>query len=272
MVSFPELFFSKEGLENYNRINEARSDDQIRLAYKEQRELEQQGRLYSAKIMSIKKKIDSVYNLQNTWVLNQIQMEEADPAALAILRSDVRTLVQQDKSIDEHLKVFNEKFSDGFNKNPMKIELMRDIAALKIKEGNPYPDFSAPDLEGNMLTLSEEIKGKVAVIDLWASWCGPCIRTSKSFIPVWEKYKDKGFTIIGVARELDNTKAMEEAIEKHKFPWINLVELNDRSNLWAIYGAGNGGGKVILVDKDGRIVDVEFDAETLEGHLERLLP
>ena len=111
-------------------------------------------------------------------------------------------------------------------------DMERIIASMNVKVGGSYIDFTAPDLEGNMVKLSDQIKGKVALIDLWASWCGPCRRLSSSMIPVYETFKDKGFTVVGIARENNNTDAMKKAIEQDKYPWLNLVELNDKGNIW----------------------------------------
>ncbi len=52
----------------------------------------------------------------------------------------------------------------------------------------------------------------------------------------------------------------------------NLVELNDEGQIWAKYSAGNAGGKVILIDSEGKIVAMDFSASELEAHLERLIP
>ena len=136
-----------------------------------------------------------------------------------------------------------------------------------IKVGGRFVDFTAPDLQGKPVTLSEQIQGNVALIDLWASWCGPCRKMSVSLIPVYEKYKDKGFTIVGVAREDTNTKAMEQAIALHKFPWLNLVELNDQARIWEKYGVGNAGGATILVDASGRIMAISPTAEEVDRML-----
>jgi len=147
----------------------------------------------------------------------------------------------------------------------------RIIASLNVKVGGSYIDFSAPDLEGNMVKLSDQIKGKVALIDLWASWCGPCRRLSSSMIPIYEAFKDKGFTVVGIARENNNTDAMKKAIEQDKYPWLNLVELNDKGNIWEMYGAGNSGGCTYLVDKDGKILAIHPSAEEVTKILTELL-
>lgn len=136
--------------------------------------------------------------------------------------------------------------------------------------GGRYIDFTAPDLQGNPVTLSSRIQGNVALIDLWASWCGPCRKMSVSLIPVYEKYKDKGFTIIGVAREENNTNAMEKAIAQHKFPWLNLVELNDKARIWEKYGVGNSGGATFLVDASGNILAISPTAEEVDKILNDL--
>ena len=89
------------------------------------------------------------------------------------------------------------------------------------------------------MTLSSLAKGKVTLLDLWVSWCGPCRVNSKQIIPLYEAYKDKGFTVVGVAREENNTEDMEKAIAKDGYPWINLVELNDKNQIWTKYRISN---------------------------------
>ncbi len=145
------------------------------------------------------------------------------------------------------------------------------FALNNINVGGQYVDFSAPDLQGNRVRLSDQIAGKVALIDLWASWCGPCRQKSMSMIPVYEKYKDRGFAIVGVARERNDTKAMEAAIKRDGYAWLNLVELNDQQNIWYTYGVGNGGGALFMVDQAGKIVAIDPTAEEVETLLGRLL-
>lgn len=88
-------------------------------------------------------------------------------------------------------------------------------------------------------------------------------------IPVYEKYKDRGFTIVGVARERD-AEAMRKAIGRDKYPWLNLIELNDRIKLWNNYGM-RGGGNKFLVDRDGTILAIDPKPEKLEAILKEKL-
>ena len=145
------------------------------------------------------------------------------------------------------------------------------LAGCNAKVGGSYFDFTAPDLGGINHTLSEEIEGRVALIDLWGSWCGPCRRHSMALIPVYNKYKDRGFTVVGVAREFRNSGAMKTAIERDGYPWLNLLELDDRLGIWTKYGVGNAGGARFLVGRDGKILAVNPDAAQVEAILEKEL-
>ena len=89
-------------------------------------------------------------------------------------------------------------------------------------------------------------------------------------IPVYEKYKDKGFTVVAIARER-NRKAMENAVMKDGYPWQSLLELNDENQVWRKNGAGNAGGAMYLIDRDGTILSTSTDAEELEPIIKKAL-
>lgn len=140
-----------------------------------------------------------------------------------------------------------------------------------IRVGGKYVDFSLPDLDGNMQTLSKLISGKIAVIDLWASWCGPCRRNSISFIPIWKEYAGDDFTVVGVAGEFKNDENMRQAITQDGYPWTNLLELDRGAGIWEKYGASNSGGKVVMVDRDGTILAISPDAAQVRSILKERL-
>ena len=168
------------------------------------------------------------------------------------------------------ISLFNEVYQPLFPNHPMSQYMATWIESRGIKVGGRYIDFTAPDLDGTPHTLSEEIAGKIALIDLWASWCGPCRRTSKSMIPLYEKYKERGFTVVGVARE-DKRKDMERALAQDRYPWLNLLELRDENKIWRKYGIDGSGGTTVLVDRDGTILAIHPTAEEVERILQEKL-
>lgn len=140
-----------------------------------------------------------------------------------------------------------------------------------VKPGGRYVEFEAPDLNGNMVNITDQIRGKVALIDLWASWCAPCRKKAKTMIPLYEEYRDRGFVVVGVAREFKNTDNLLTAIEKDGYPWLQLVEMDDSRQIWTRYMLGNAGGGVFLIDRDGTILAVNPTAEQVREVLQERL-
>lgn len=129
----------------------------------------------------------------------------------------------------------------------------------RIAPGRPAPDFSAPSLDGQRYRLSELLKGNaVTVLDCWASWCGSCRKHSRELIPLYEKYRDRGMAVVGVAREYDSLDDMRAAVEKDGYPWIQLYDLDGAEGIWSLYGLSTAGGGIFLIDSEGKIID-KFD-------------
>ncbi len=175
---------------------------------------------------------------------------------------------QESGDATPYIDLFNTIYAEKYPDHPYTQEMAIMIKSLtNIKVGGNYIDFTAPDAAGNQVTISDVIKNKVALIHLWASWCGPCRRNGKAMIPVYEAYKDKGFTVVGVARE-STLKAMQDAIQKDKYPWLNLIELKGEGKIWSKYGVGNAGGGEFLVDENGVILAIKPTAEEVKAILE----
>ncbi len=134
----------------------------------------------------------------------------------------------------------------------------------------PYIDYNVRNTDDQLVPISSLINGKVALIDFWASWCGPCRKHSMAMIPIYEKYKDKGFTVIAIARETKKN-AMEKAMKQDGYPWPSLLELKDENQIWEKNGLGNSGGGMILVDRDGTILSLSSEAAELEPLIRKAL-
>ena len=172
----------------------------------------------------------------------------------------------------EFIDIFKNIYAKAMPDNATTAFCHRQIDGHSLQIGSQYIDFEAPDLDGNMHRFSEMIDGaKIVMLDLWVSWCAPCRRASMEMIPLYEQYKDEGFAIVGVARETGSTKAMENAIKKDGYKWPQLVELDDRANIWAKYGCINSGGRRILLNSDGKILAFNPTTEELAAIIEKNL-
>lgn len=173
-----------------------------------------------------------------------------------------------DSALLELYKEYREVYPD----NRMVQLTDSKLSALEgIRPGMPHRDFEAPSTDGKRYSLSELAGGRIAVLDCWASWCPECRKHSIELIPLYEKYKDKGFTVIGVAKEYKNLEAMEKAVEKDGYPWIQLYDLDDAEGIWKLYNLDNAGGGIFLIGKDGRIVEKVSDTSSVRSYLEEHL-
>ena len=237
--------------------------------YRERDRLEESGEAYTEDAKVLLEEIKQLNQKMNQWTIEHIK-QQPSLIGLYVLTSKI-AIARKGEDISPYLSIYQNIFASRYPEHPYSKEMKILIENGQPKVGNPYIDFSAPDLNGKKIKVSEHIKGKIALIDLWASWCGPCRVNSKQIITIYEKFKDKGFTVIGVAREQGSDADMKRAIQKDGYPWLNLIELNDTNQIWMKYRIPNAAGGTFLIDTHGIILAVNPTAEEIESILQKEL-
>ncbi|MFK7934439.1 MAG: redoxin domain-containing protein [Saprospiraceae bacterium] len=137
------------------------------------------------------------------------------------------------------------------------------VAAFTV--GGTPPDFTQQSPEGENVNL-KDFRGKVTLIDFWASWCGPCRKENPNVVRVYEKYKDKGFEILGVS--LDKTKdRWVKAIAQDQLTWPQVSDLRGWKNEVARTYGVTSIPQTVLLDQDGKIIARNLRGPTLEAKL-----
>jgi thiol-disulfide isomerase/thioredoxin len=146
----------------------------------------------------------------------------------------------------------------------------------RIKVGMPAPDISMKNPAGKEVSLND-LKGKVVLVDFWASWCGPCRKANPHVVQVYDKYKSKGFTVFSVSLDgldsrsrsaIQNDDALSKRLEASKQAWLKAIEQDQLkwdyhvSDLekWDTRAAKEYGvtgiPKTFLIDRDGNIAAI----------------
>jgi peroxiredoxin len=149
------------------------------------------------------------------------------------------------------------------------IRLSQRVETLKnVAVGKTVTDFTLNDPSGNPVALSS-FRGKILLIDFWASWCGPCRRENPNVVKLYNDFNDKGFEILGVSFDEDFNRWVG-AIEDDQLTWPHVSDLQGwGSAAGKLYGI-NSIPATVLVDREGVIVAKNLRGDALREKLEEI--
>jgi peroxiredoxin len=137
--------------------------------------------------------------------------------------------------------------------------------------GKPAPAFTLQDLNGKNVSLAD-LRGKVVVLDFWATWCPPCVKEIPHFIELYEQYKDKGLAMVGISLDREGISVVKAFVQKYqiKYPIMMTDGLVDKA-----FGGITSIPTTFLIDPAGNISKKYVgynDKAVFEADIKKLLP
>jgi peroxiredoxin len=168
--------------------------------------------------------------------------------------------------LDSMLVVFNKHIPHSAYVQELNEWAMNRIS---ISPGSMAPDVTLPQQDGSPLSLSS-LRGKLVLVDFWASWCGPCRKENPRVVALYNHYKDRGFDILGVS--LDESKDQWlDAVRKDGLPWHQVCDLLGAQGAAAQAYDVQAIPMTVLVDKNGKILALNLRGAALAQKVKELM-
>ena len=202
-------------------------------------------------------------------MINLNKLEVGTPAAKFALGGIISALSKMKHGDYVH---FADMYISDFGEKHPKVATYLKGQSRRIQAsvpGSMAPDFTMKSHDGTDVSLSD-FKGKLVLIDFWASWCGPCRKENPNVVRLYNKYKDKGFEILGVSLDKDKRRWVS-AIEKDGLTWVHVSDLKGWGNVVAKDYLVSSIPHTVLVGRDGKIIARNLRGDALHRKVSSLL-
>jgi thiol-disulfide isomerase/thioredoxin len=153
--------------------------------------------------------------------------------------------------------------------SPEHVQREAARAQVGIVIGKPFPQIKGRLLSGSSFNLAD-LRGKVVLIDFWATWCGPCVAEMPNVLRVYQTYQNKGFEIIGVSLDQDKGE-LQKGITRLGIPWAQLFDGQGWDNAIAKQCMVNSIPTTFLIGKNGVLLNADLHGEELERAVKQAL-
>ena len=173
----------------------------------------------------------------------------------------------------KQLKIDYPETKQGKQADDMLANIEKQAEGKKIQKalavGSKFPDFAEKDLDGKPLSIAN-YKGKVVLVDFWATWCPPCVGELPNVLKTYEKYHSKGFEIVGISLDSDKNK-LTDFMKKKNMTWAQYFDGKRGDNKLAGKYGVNSIPATYLLDGTGQIVAKDLRGEALEEKVASLM-
>jgi peroxiredoxin len=193
-----------------------------------------------------------------------------DVAQILFLKAMLYQEVLNDASKgDALIKQLERDFPDSAPAKRIKQQAEAKKIQDSLVEGSHFPDFDMKDTEGKPLSIAN-YKGKVVLLDFWATWCGPCVRELPNVIKTYDTYHKQGFEIIGISLDKDQAKLASFTKDKN-MTWTQYFDGLQWQNKLAVKYGVNSIPATYLLDGQGTIIGKDLRGEGLEQAVAKAL-